>query len=265
LITAAFGLGLGALAIWGLAALPTGFIPIEDQGYVIAGVQLPEGASLERTERVMDRITTIARGTPGVKHAVAIGGISVLDNNASLANAGATYVVLKDWRERGRGEDLRSLYPKLADELSKLEEGVGFVLVPPPIQGVGNAAGFQMELELRDDSFDFEKLQNVGRAIAENGSTQSGIERIMSPFRAGAPSCTWRSTASRPRRSACRSATSSRRFRPIWDRPTSTSSTGSATPSRSTPRPIINGARRRRRSAGCTYATPMATWCRSAP
>jgi hydrophobic/amphiphilic exporter-1 (mainly G- bacteria), HAE1 family len=187
LLTAAFGLGLGALAIWGLAALPTGFIPIEDQGYVIAGVQLPDGASLERTEQIMDRITAIARATPGVEHAVAIGGISVLDNNASLANAGAIYVVLKDWRERGRGEDLRSLYPKLADELSGLEEGVAFVLVPPPIQGVGNAAGFQMEVELRDDSFDFEKLQNVGRAIAEKGGTQSGIERIMSPFRAGAP------------------------------------------------------------------------------
>jgi HAE1 family hydrophobic/amphiphilic exporter-1 len=179
--------GLGALAIWGLAALPTGFIPIEDQGYVVAGVQLPEGASLERTEQVMDRITAIARATPGVAHAVAIGGISALDNNASLANAGATYVVLKDWSERGRGQDLLSLYTRLADQLAELEEGVAFVLVPPPIQGVGNAAGFQMEIELRDDSFDFEKLQNVGAAIAEKGSTQSGIERIMSPFRAGAP------------------------------------------------------------------------------
>ena len=187
LVTAALGLALGALAIWGLAALPTSFLPIEDQGYVIAGVQLPAGASLERTERVMDQVTKIARGTPGVAHAVAIGGISVLDNNASLANAGATYIVLDDWSKRGRGEDLRSLYTKLSDQLSKLEGAEGFVLVPPPIQGVGNAAGFQMEIELQDNSFDFSKLQNVGEAVAEKGSTQSGIERIMSPFRAGAP------------------------------------------------------------------------------
>jgi hydrophobic/amphiphilic exporter-1 (mainly G- bacteria), HAE1 family len=187
LVTAALGLVLGALAIWGLAALPTSFIPIEDQGYVIAGVQLPAGASLERTERVMDQVTNIARGMPGVAHAVAIGGISVLDNNASLANAGATYIVLDDWSKRGRGEDLRTLYTKLSEKLSKLEGAVGFVLVPPPIQGVGNAAGFQMEIELQDNSFDFEKLQNVGEAVAEKGSTQSGIERIMSPFRAGAP------------------------------------------------------------------------------
>jgi hydrophobic/amphiphilic exporter-1 (mainly G- bacteria), HAE1 family len=187
LIMASVGVGLGALAIWGLAALPTSFIPIEDQGYVIAGVQLPEGASLERTEQVMDRITTIVRGTPGVEHAVAIGGISVLDNNASLANAGATYVVLKDWSERGRTEGLRNLYTALSDELSKLDDGVAFVLVPPSIQGVGNAAGFQMEIELQDNSFDFQKLQNVGQAVARKGSTQSGIERAMSPFRAGAP------------------------------------------------------------------------------
>ena len=187
LMTAAFGVGLGALAIWGLAALPTSFIPMEDQGYVIVGVQLPDGASLERTEQVMDQVTTIARGMPGVEHAVAIGGISVFDNNASLANAGATYVILKDWRERGPGQDLQSLYAKLSHELSELEDGLTFVLVPPPIQGIGNAAGFQMEIELQDNSMDFEKLQNVGQAVAAKGGTQSGIQAILSPFRAGAP------------------------------------------------------------------------------
>ncbi len=187
LVMAAIGIGLGALAVWGLAALPTSFIPPEDQGYLIAAIQLPDGASLERTEQVMDRVATIVRDTPGVEHAVSIGGISVFDNNAALANAGAMYVILKDWSLRGRGEDLRSLYTKLSDGLSKLEEGTSFVLVPPPIQGIGNAAGFQMEVELRDNSLDFEKLQNVAQAIADKGRTQSGIEAILSPFRAGAP------------------------------------------------------------------------------
>jgi hydrophobic/amphiphilic exporter-1 (mainly G- bacteria), HAE1 family len=187
LVTAAIGIGLGALAVWGLAALPTSFIPPEDQGYLIATIQLPDGASLERTEQVMDRVASIVRDTPGVEHAVSIGGISVFDNNAALANAGAMYVILKDWSLRGRGEDLRSLYTKLSDGLSKLEEGTSFVLVPPPIQGIGNAAGFQMEVELRDNSLDFEKLQNVAQAIADKGRTQSGIEAILSPFRAGAP------------------------------------------------------------------------------
>ncbi len=103
-------LALVALAGWGLTRIPTGFIPTEDQGYLMISVQLPDGASLERTERVMNEITQISRQIPGVDHAIAIGGISALDNNASLANAGMVYLVLKDWGERGRGEDLRSIY-----------------------------------------------------------------------------------------------------------------------------------------------------------
>jgi HAE1 family hydrophobic/amphiphilic exporter-1 len=154
---------------------------------VVAAIQLPDGASLGRTEQVMDRAADIVRATPGVEHAVSIGGISVFDNNASLANAGAIYVIFKDWSLRGRGEDLRSLYAKLSDELSKLEGATSFVVIPPPIQGVGAASGFQMEVELRDNSFDYEKLQNVGQAIADKGATQSGIQAILSPFRAGAP------------------------------------------------------------------------------
>jgi HAE1 family hydrophobic/amphiphilic exporter-1 len=96
-------------------------------------------------------------------------------------------VILDDWSERGRGEDLRSLYVTIGAELAKFEESTSFVLIPPPIQGIGNAAGFQLEVELRDNSFDYEKLQNVGRAIADKGATQSGIQAILSPFEAGAP------------------------------------------------------------------------------
>ena len=187
LLMAAIGIGLGALAVWGLAALPTSFIPPEDQGYVVAAIQLPDGASLERTGQIMDRAASVVRAIPGVEHAVSIGGISVFDNNASLANAGGIYIIFKDWSERGRGEDLRSLYAKLSDELAKLEGATSFVVIPPPIQGVGAASGFQMEVELRDNSFDYEKLQNVSQAIADKGRTQSGIQAILSPFRAGAP------------------------------------------------------------------------------
>jgi HAE1 family hydrophobic/amphiphilic exporter-1 len=187
LIVAAVGIALGALAIWGLARLPTAFIPPEDQGYVVAGIQLPDGAALERTEQVMDRVTTTLEAIPGVAHVVSIGGISMFDNNAPLANAGATYVIFEDWSERGRGEDLRSLYARISNELAQIEQATSFVLIPPPIQGVGAASGFQMEVELRDNSFDYGKLQHVGRAIADKGATQSGIQAILSPFEAGAP------------------------------------------------------------------------------
>ena len=88
---------------WGIALLPTAFIPTEDQGYVVIGVQLPDAASLSRTQAALDEVGRIALATPGVDQTIEISGISVLDNNASLSNAGAVYVILKDWSVRGKG------------------------------------------------------------------------------------------------------------------------------------------------------------------
>ncbi|MGO6905740.1 efflux RND transporter permease subunit, partial [Rhizobium ruizarguesonis] len=90
------------VAVWGLTRLPTAFLPIEDQGYVLISAQLPDGASKERTDAVMNEVGKIAEATPGVDQVLTISGISVLDNNASLQNAGVAYVVLKDWDERGK-------------------------------------------------------------------------------------------------------------------------------------------------------------------
>jgi hydrophobic/amphiphilic exporter-1 (mainly G- bacteria), HAE1 family len=176
-------------SFWGIARLPTAFIPTEDQGYVIIGVQLPDAASLGRTQSALEEVTRIAQATPGVEHAVAISGISVLDNSAPLSNAGAVYVILADWGVRGKekGQDLRSIYRNLTVALNKLSDAVGFVLVPPPIQGIGNASGFTMQVESRDGSFDFDKLERVTRAITSDGSTQSALSRLTSSFRADVP------------------------------------------------------------------------------
>ena len=105
---------LVALAGWGLTKIPTGFIPTEDQGYLMVAVQVPDGASLDRTEKVMDEIARIGLKTPGVERAVAIGtgGPSPLDGDVSLANAGIVYLMLKNWDERGKGQDLRAHLPE---------------------------------------------------------------------------------------------------------------------------------------------------------
>ncbi|MEM7026487.1 MAG: efflux RND transporter permease subunit, partial [Pseudomonadota bacterium] len=181
------GLGLGGTAIWGMANLPTAFLPFEDQGYMVAGVLLPEGASLERTDVAMKQASELLRAVPGVAQVVTISGISILDNSASLANGGAAYVILEDWSKRGQNEDLQSLFTNMTAALAKLEDAISYVLIPPPIQGVGNAAGFQMEVELRDRSFDYQKLQNVAQEVARRTGTQSGIRFVSSPFQAGAP------------------------------------------------------------------------------
>ncbi|MBS0221282.1 MAG: multidrug efflux RND transporter permease subunit [Proteobacteria bacterium] len=180
---------LAGLGGWGVMRLPGAFIPNEDQGYLLAGVQLPDGASLERTSEALQDVTRLAKAIPGVKQVVTIAGMSLLDNNAALANAGVAYIVLDDWGARGKaaGQDIRSIAQKLMQGLSTLEDGRGFVLAPPPIQGIGNVSGFQMQVEQRDGSFDLVKLQDVARDLVEQARTQSTIANPISSFRAGAP------------------------------------------------------------------------------
>ncbi len=172
---------------YGLSRVPTGFIPIEDQGYLLAAVQLPDGAALDRTQKVMDRVQEIASKQPGVDQIMTISGISALDNSSSLANAGVAYIVLKEWSARGTGEDLRSLFVGLNEKLSTIEEARILVVPPPPIQGIGNAAGFAMQIELRDGNSDFGKLQAITNAIVANGQSQSALQRVSSSFRAMVP------------------------------------------------------------------------------
>ncbi|MER2268806.1 efflux RND transporter permease subunit [Methylobacterium oxalidis] len=182
-------LALGGVAAWGLTRLPTAFLPIEDQGYVLVGAQLPDGAAKERTDAVMQRVSALAKEVPGVDQVLTISGISVLDSNASLPNAGVAYVILKDWdaRAKATGQDLRSLLAHLNRGLEEIEGAATFVLVPPPIQGIGNASGFTMQVELRNGSFDYALLESLARTIVANGSSQSALQRLNTSFRAGAP------------------------------------------------------------------------------
>ena len=177
-------IGIGG---YGLSRVPTGFIPIEDQGYLLAAVQLPDGASLDRTQRVLDQVTEMTGKTPGVAQVISIAGISALDNSSSLASAGVSYLILKDWDKRGPGEDLRSLVIGLNKKLEAIPEARILVIPPPPIQGIGNAAGFAMQIELRDGNFDFGKLQAITQAVVANAQTQSALQRVSSPFRSMVP------------------------------------------------------------------------------
>jgi HAE1 family hydrophobic/amphiphilic exporter-1 len=132
-------------------------------------------------------VQEIASQQPGVDQIMTISGISALDNSSSLANAGVAYLVLKEWSARGEGEDLRSLFVGLNQKLSVIEEARVLVIPPPPIQGIGNAAGFAMQVELRDGTSDFAKLQAVTNAIISSAQTQSALQRVSSSFRSMVP------------------------------------------------------------------------------
>src|SRR5437763_2232320 len=182
-------LGLIALAGWGLTKIPTGFIPPEDQGYLMVAVQAPDAASLARTESVMDEIARIGLKTPGVERAIAIGtgGPSPLDGDVALANAGIVYLMLNSWDKRGKDEDLQHIYDNLAAQLATLQEARTRLLIPPPIQGLGAANGFQMQVELTDGSYDFARLQKITDDIIREVNNAPEIQDAFTAFRANVP------------------------------------------------------------------------------
>lgn len=174
-------------AIIGLSRIPTGFIPIEDQGYLMINVQLPDSATLGRTEAVLDNLRKQVANVKGVDNVIAIDGISILDNNASLANGGVLYVVFKDWSLRGKNEDLLSLYTQFNKIAAHTLNAKVMVVVPPPIQGLGLSGGLQMQLELTDGSFDYRKLQTATDQLIQYGSEQPELKQLMTSFRSEVP------------------------------------------------------------------------------
>ncbi|MCH9755982.1 MAG: efflux RND transporter permease subunit [Gammaproteobacteria bacterium] len=181
------GGGIILLSIIGLTRIPAGFVPIEDQGYMMLNVQLPDGASLARTKSLLKKLTNEVAEIEAVENIIGIDGISLLDNNATLSNGGTIYIVFKDWSKRGKNGDLKTLYEKLNRIAKKTLDAKVLVVVPPPIQGLGLSGGFQMQVELQDGSFDYQKLQNATDELLKYAEKQPELENLMTSFRASAP------------------------------------------------------------------------------
>jgi hydrophobic/amphiphilic exporter-1 (mainly G- bacteria), HAE1 family len=183
---------VSGVGFWGLARIPTAFIPIDDQGYVVLALQLPEGAALGRTTASLEWATKAALEVPGVDQVVAVSGLSLLDNSADLFNAGTAYIVLKPFGERlkAQDEDLESIYQRLTKALAALPDGKATVLPPPPIQGIGNAGGFQMQVELLGGSTDFEKLGNLTNQIVAEAAKDPALSNVLTTFKTEAPHVT---------------------------------------------------------------------------
>jgi HAE1 family hydrophobic/amphiphilic exporter-1 len=175
------------VTIYAFSRIPTGFIPPEDQGYMLATVQLPDGSSLARTQKVLDRVNTLASETDGVKQVITIAGVSPLDGNASLSSSGVAYIILKDWDERGKKLGLLPMLTSLNKAMAAIEEASIRVLPPPPIQGIGMASGFTMQLLLQGSSSDYGSLARVTNATLENAEAQSAIRLVISSFRSDSP------------------------------------------------------------------------------
>ena len=160
-ITALVGVAIIAVSMYGFTKIPTGFIPNEDQGYLMATVELPAGASLERTQAAMNEVRAAAQKIDGVENVVSIGGVSLLDSFSPDPSAGGMFIVLKPWGERSKakGTDLRSIYMNLTKAFHNIEAAGTQVILPPAIPGLGMSGGFNLQLVLTDGSNSFEKLQ----------------------------------------------------------------------------------------------------------
>ncbi|MGH7063758.1 MAG: efflux RND transporter permease subunit [Stellaceae bacterium] len=183
------GVILACVGVWGIARLPTAFIPPEDQGYLLVAAQLPDGATLGRTTAALQLATNLALETPGVDRVISISGLSPLDNFADLANAGVNFVMLKPWDQRSKkqGTDILSIAGHLQRGLDTAPDGRLFVLAPPPIQGIGNAGGLQMQIELSGGSFDYTRLNAATQQIVDKAAKDPQLQHVLTTFRPAAP------------------------------------------------------------------------------
>jgi hydrophobic/amphiphilic exporter-1 (mainly G- bacteria), HAE1 family len=141
--------GFAVAGLWVGGRLPSSFVPDEDQGYFYLNLQLPNAASLERTEETMAKVQKILNATPGIEHFTSVTGFSLL-SLVRTSYTGFGFVSLKPWDGRtSRAEQFQAIKAHLNAELSKLPEGVAFGFSPPAIPGVGTSGGFTFVLEDR--------------------------------------------------------------------------------------------------------------------
>jgi HAE1 family hydrophobic/amphiphilic exporter-1 len=175
------------LSCWWLTQIPSAFIPTEDQGYLMIAQQLPDGASLERTKTVMKRVAAKIATLDVVDSMFVIGGVSPLDNNAALSNAGIIYVILKEWGHRGKRGGLIDVYQDINKIVKNDKDAVSIVLIPPPIQGLGLAGGFQMQVNLTNGTFHYPLLQSTVDQILRKTSATPVFEAALTSFRCKVP------------------------------------------------------------------------------
>jgi HAE1 family hydrophobic/amphiphilic exporter-1 len=178
--------GLVVFTGWWYGRVPTGFLPIEDQGYIIASIQLPDAASQSRTKEVTDRVNKILANTPGIATWFNIGGMSLVDGSAA-SNAATIFMRFEDWDQRQDPSlSLQGILGNLMGQFSQIKEAQIFAFPPPAIRGLGFRSGFQMQVEDRTGVGLGELQSAVGR-IVENASTQTKLAGVNTSFRAGVP------------------------------------------------------------------------------
>lgn len=176
---------LAGAAFYGFVKWPTSYIPSEDMGYFMTSIQLPTGASTERTEKTVDALVEEVRKIPYVKDVMGMAGFSMM-GGGSASNMGTLLVVLKPWKERGKKGSVDNVMA-MVDELgAKQQEAVIFSINPPAIPGLGMSSGLEMQL-LDIKSLGTEEMVKALRAVEEAAQKDSRIKSVTSLYQGLVP------------------------------------------------------------------------------
>ncbi|MFI3186178.1 MAG: multidrug efflux RND transporter permease subunit [Methylococcaceae bacterium] len=179
--------GLNGLNILAFEKVPTGFIPQQDQGYLIMLAQLPDAASLARTQEVVQQATRIILETKGVSHVNAYAGFSIL-SSSSQSNVATLFARLDSFDHRAGHPELYSdaVVKNLEQRLGQIEGAHIAVFAPPPIRGMSSVGGFKLQIQDRSNA-GIAALQSTTNDLIAKGNQQPGLARLFTTFRANVP------------------------------------------------------------------------------
>lgn len=182
---AVFAIYAGLLLATGLMfqVVPKGFIPVQDKSYIIAGIKMPEGSSIERTDAALKKIGEIAMDIEGTQNDVAFPGFNPLQF-INTPNYGVTFINLKPFGERNR--TAKEITDELNMKIASIQEGFAFALMPPPIDGLGTGSGYSLFIEDRGN-LGYGALQSAVQAMQGAGSQVPGLGYLNSSYQANVP------------------------------------------------------------------------------
>jgi multidrug efflux pump len=178
--------GLLAATIFVFHAVPPGFVPLQDKQYLVSFAQLPEGATLDRTEKVIRQMSDIALKEPGVESAVAFPGLSI-NGFINSPSAGIVFETLKPFEQRDSpGLSGFAISQKLQAKFAGIGDAIIAIFPPPPVNGLGTIAGFKLQVEDRTDQGD-EALSQVIAQIQAKAAKTPELAGVFSNFNIGVP------------------------------------------------------------------------------
>lgn len=164
--------------------VPSGFIPNEDQGAIYANITTPSGATLERTDKVVDEVQKIAQKMDAVSSVSSLSGYSVLSEGVG-AVYGMNLINLKNWKERSQSD--AAIIRELEEKTKHIKDANIEFFTPPPVPGYGNSSGFELRLLDKTGSGDLQKLQQAARAFVEELNRRPEIMNSFTTFNASFP------------------------------------------------------------------------------